>query len=87
VPVGLAAGLAAPAVEETAAWRLLEGDGEILWASGDFPVLAGPLGWVASAALGCAGQLACQRWDRVVGGERREKMTGLMRRKPKRGGA
>jgi hypothetical protein len=45
----------------------------------DHQVLAGPLGQVASAALRCAGQLACQRWNRTMGGERRGKVMGLCR--------
>jgi hypothetical protein len=31
----------------------------------------------------CAGQLACRRWDRAEGGERREKVMGLKRKKQK----
>jgi hypothetical protein len=53
---------------------------------GDLQVLAGPLGRAGSAALGCAGQLACRRWDKAVGGERREKVVGLMREKQKQQG-
>jgi hypothetical protein len=49
----------------------------------DLQVLAGPLGRAASAAPVCAGQLACRRRDKAVGGERREKMMGLMHRKQK----
>jgi hypothetical protein len=40
-------------------------------------VLAGPYGRVGSVAPGCVGQLACQRWDRPEGGERREKVRDL----------
>jgi hypothetical protein len=50
-------------------------------------MLVGPLGRAALAAPGCAGQLACRRWDRALGGERREKMMGLMSRKRKIAGA
>jgi hypothetical protein len=50
-------------------------------------VLEDPHGWAASVALGCAGQLACRRWDRIEGGERREKVMGLKRRKQKQQGS
>jgi hypothetical protein len=40
-------------------------------------VLAGPHCWAGSVAPGCAGQLACQRWDKTEGGERREKVRDL----------
>jgi hypothetical protein len=40
-------------------------------------VLAGPHDWAGSVTPGCAGQLACRRWDRVEGGERREKVRDL----------
>jgi hypothetical protein len=37
-------------------------------------VLAGPHGRAGSVTPGCAGQLACRRWDRAEGGERKEKV-------------
>jgi hypothetical protein len=65
----------------------LSGKSEILWASGGFSrVLAGPHGRAASVALGCTGQLACWQWDRTEGGERREKVMGLKRKKQKQQG-
>jgi hypothetical protein len=49
-------------------------------------MLAGPLGRAATAAPGCAGQLVSRRWDRAVGGGRREKVMELMCEKKNSGG-
>jgi hypothetical protein len=68
---GFAVEPTAPAAEEFHLVRLPEGE-EL-----DF------VGQAALVALGCAGQRACRRWDRAVGGERREKVMGLMREKHK----
>jgi hypothetical protein len=40
-------------------------------------VLAGSHGRAGSIVPGCAGQLACRRWDKAQGGERWEKVRDL----------
>jgi hypothetical protein len=40
-------------------------------------VLAGPYDRVGLVGLGCASQLACRRWGRAEGAERREKVRDI----------
>jgi hypothetical protein len=68
-------------------WRLPEGVARDFVGSWKISrVLAGPHGQTGSAVPWCAGQMACRRYDRVGGGERREKMMGLMCMKHKQRG-
>jgi hypothetical protein len=61
----------------------LRGRARFCGPAGDLQGVGGSTWLGASVAPGCAGQLACRRWDRVEGGERREKVMGLVREKQK----